>query len=638
MSVITNENIKELVVEYMKYKTNEPTRFPPIHTWDVSQVTNMAGLFQGMTEFNEPLNDWNVHNVIDMENMFLGATSFNQPLDKWDVSNLKYADNMFLGATHFDQDLSNWHVNLYNIHGMFDANYDTHKMPIPTITSYEMFYNPRKHDSTYQSFHHSMKYFRNKRRTIYNYNKYINDSMLSGITNPYLVHYETYNGRAYPIVSILKGTLLFTARVHLSDSIHSSYFHLYKLAGNSSLHDYTKDDCENALTYFYPVPYMASVITSQFRTMDMVVLQKDIKLLCLISPSPIDRSIKNEKMDVRDPYTNDIYYDNNDLKPCEHRDYDICLSNEVIRALKLNGYIGISYSDSLSVPSNLFKVKDPFFRDFRQSLVYLSSCFNNGIYPKRVKIAGDDPLGDRFVDKMIYERTYGIPEVALFPYDFHTYPDDAEYTRVYNRFQENVNANTNNIIADENHFLFKHVDHVVGRDTIDVAMNMGDMLDEKYRDNIGKSLQCYPLLNVFNDEVDIDKMHYVVDFDYSISYNDIAFVNSYNIPSYSKSAFETVIFYEMLDELQTRSGGYAVEVKEEESQFLPNIQNRKAIKDTQPRMNKTKDVYYREVNGIPILAFYKDKPNTKKRKRGGRKSKKQKRSRRHRRKTRRMRD
>ena len=38
--------------------------------------------------FNQPLNDWNVSNVTDMEGMFQGASSFNQPLNNWDVSNV----------------------------------------------------------------------------------------------------------------------------------------------------------------------------------------------------------------------------------------------------------------------------------------------------------------------------------------------------------------------------------------------------------------------------------------------------------------------------------------------------------------------------------------------------------------------
>ena len=38
--------------------------------------------------FNQPLNEWNVSNVTNVEGMFLGARSFNQPLNEWNVSNV----------------------------------------------------------------------------------------------------------------------------------------------------------------------------------------------------------------------------------------------------------------------------------------------------------------------------------------------------------------------------------------------------------------------------------------------------------------------------------------------------------------------------------------------------------------------
>ena len=51
-----------------------------LNNWNVSNVTNMYGMFWGAESFNQPLNNWNVSNVEDMEGMFAGAQSFNQPL------------------------------------------------------------------------------------------------------------------------------------------------------------------------------------------------------------------------------------------------------------------------------------------------------------------------------------------------------------------------------------------------------------------------------------------------------------------------------------------------------------------------------------------------------------------------------
>ena len=58
------------------------TKYGEIRNWDVSNdVTNMygmfaAGIFEDATYFNEPLNKWNVSNVTNMEGMFYNATSF----------------------------------------------------------------------------------------------------------------------------------------------------------------------------------------------------------------------------------------------------------------------------------------------------------------------------------------------------------------------------------------------------------------------------------------------------------------------------------------------------------------------------------------------------------------------------------
>lgn len=57
---------------------------------------------------------------------------------------------------------------------------------------------------------------------------FFNDKMLYNQNNPYLVHYENFEGSDYPIITILKGTLLFTGREVKSSSLSESYFHLYK--------------------------------------------------------------------------------------------------------------------------------------------------------------------------------------------------------------------------------------------------------------------------------------------------------------------------------------------------------------------------------------------------------------------------
>ena len=52
-----------------------------------------------------PLNNWDVSNVKDVGGMFEGAKLFNQDLDKWDLSNINEIENMFILAENFKSKL-----------------------------------------------------------------------------------------------------------------------------------------------------------------------------------------------------------------------------------------------------------------------------------------------------------------------------------------------------------------------------------------------------------------------------------------------------------------------------------------------------------------------------------------------------
>jgi surface protein len=93
---------------------------PSISNWDVSQVTNMEGVFNNAVTFNEPIDTWQVDSVKIMENMFYGATTFNQPIGGWNVSNVTNMLNMFQFATAFNQPIGNWDVvNVDKMYFMF---------------------------------------------------------------------------------------------------------------------------------------------------------------------------------------------------------------------------------------------------------------------------------------------------------------------------------------------------------------------------------------------------------------------------------------------------------------------------------------------------------------------------------------
>jgi surface protein len=88
-----------------------------LNQWDVSNVTDLYGMFSYATTFNQPLSSWNTSSVTTMANMFQGTTyqseyhEFNQDIGSWNVQNVKDFGSMF-EASKFDNggsdSIGNW--------------------------------------------------------------------------------------------------------------------------------------------------------------------------------------------------------------------------------------------------------------------------------------------------------------------------------------------------------------------------------------------------------------------------------------------------------------------------------------------------------------------------------------------------
>lgn len=85
------------------YETN-------FNAWDVSKVTDMSSMFQGIYLFNEDLSNWDVRNVTDMSDMFSEAIEFNSDISEWEVDNVENMSGMFAFATAFNVDIGDWKV------------------------------------------------------------------------------------------------------------------------------------------------------------------------------------------------------------------------------------------------------------------------------------------------------------------------------------------------------------------------------------------------------------------------------------------------------------------------------------------------------------------------------------------------
>jgi surface protein len=66
--------------------------------WDVSQVTDMSFLFQGMSQFNVDISQWEMSQVTTAAGMFEGAASFSQAINGWILTSGANTTGMFTGA------------------------------------------------------------------------------------------------------------------------------------------------------------------------------------------------------------------------------------------------------------------------------------------------------------------------------------------------------------------------------------------------------------------------------------------------------------------------------------------------------------------------------------------------------------
>jgi hypothetical protein len=113
-----------------------------ITDWDVSEVTDLSGLFEGFSKFNQPLNwdtrkvkrmiatfhgcrkfnqelKWETGNVTNLSHTFQLCVSFNQPLN-WDTSKVKTMERMLFKCREFNQPLERWNTGkVRDMHGTF---------------------------------------------------------------------------------------------------------------------------------------------------------------------------------------------------------------------------------------------------------------------------------------------------------------------------------------------------------------------------------------------------------------------------------------------------------------------------------------------------------------------------------------
>ena len=90
-------------------------------------------MFDRRTAFNQDISSWDVSNVTDMDGMFYGF-SFNQDISSWDVSSVTDMRYMFYTSA-FNQDLSTWSVDDVTSCGNFSNDSPLTEANTPNFTN-----------------------------------------------------------------------------------------------------------------------------------------------------------------------------------------------------------------------------------------------------------------------------------------------------------------------------------------------------------------------------------------------------------------------------------------------------------------------------------------------------------------------
>ena len=112
-----------------------------IGDWDVSQITDLDGLFKNRADFNGDVSKWNTISVTSMNSVFSGAAAFTGDVSRWNTAKVTNMRDMFNSATLFAGDLGSWDTgNVVDMGWMFhkaDAfiggnigNWDTGKVDV----------------------------------------------------------------------------------------------------------------------------------------------------------------------------------------------------------------------------------------------------------------------------------------------------------------------------------------------------------------------------------------------------------------------------------------------------------------------------------------------------------------------------
>ena len=107
---LNDSNFRTAIDLWISNESEANATYGHISNWNTSAVTDMSYLFRSIIIdnfgneqidntkgklFNEDISQWDVSSVTNMAGMFMGAEVFNQDIGDWDVSSVTNMEGMF---------------------------------------------------------------------------------------------------------------------------------------------------------------------------------------------------------------------------------------------------------------------------------------------------------------------------------------------------------------------------------------------------------------------------------------------------------------------------------------------------------------------------------------------------------------
>lgn len=572
--------------------------------------TDFVNLYmEGFNFENATFENVNIENCIVFRNNFKNATLTNVLFDE---TNIDYCN--FTNAT----------LNNVSIRGGLHGNNIFKGVKLDKNTNYYLLNNNPEIKTEIKKANFIKNFDFDKCKIPSNVPKYQNipKKLFKKKSSPYLVHFEEYNGIMYPIVIIPKGTVLYS---YANAGKHSSNINLSNKELNYYLHLVNKDTNESSIQYedrkyFYPIPYAAYGVKGlgkKYNMCNIVSTTDDIRLLCLIAPSPLIRSnmyVDHESQELRCPITanpsTDVSFNYAFLytNTCKGATYDLCLTEELMKDMNLQGSIAIAKQDSISTGPlwrKLMYEKDGKIpKNILKQILY-KSCFTSEELKNTDQVGGDgeieegeepeyenneddkyenneedDDEDEEYVDENVdvfnINRIYGVPEIVICPLK----------TQYYEHINTEKDALRDMIDA-------KHYEYMNYKPIDIVPIDQLDYTIKNLRENIVENKQCllfhfykphmnqeYPyirpitlasdILNLENDiDIDLEKSysknkpeHTVFEsFIYNIKYNNyVDHIYNFLIENPSENSSENDSEYYYSDSSRERTGGRYIEM------------------------------------------------------------------------------